>query len=100
MYRSPGSLRYTGSDLKNKLYEVLYAVTEEKKEILLLGDLNCNFLQSSCKRQLKQVFCIYGLKQIIQNFTRIKMKTQLAIDVVFSSNPKRIMKSSHSVKFE
>ena len=60
---------------------------------LLLGDLNCNFLESACKRQLKQVFSIHGLKQIIQNATRITKSSASLIDIVLSSNPERIIKS-------
>ena len=69
-------------------------MSDEKKEILLLGDLNCNVFDSTCKRQLKQLFSIYILKQLIKNATRITESSQTLIDIVLSSNPERIIKSS------
>ena len=95
IYRPPDPSKYSDSDFNDKLDEVLNAVhvSDEKKEILLLGDLNCNFLESACKRQLKQVFSMHGLKQIIQNATRITKSSASLIDIVLSSNPERIINS-------
>ena len=47
IYRPPDTSKYSDSDFNDKLDEVLNAVSDEKKEILLLGDLNCNFLESA-----------------------------------------------------
>ena len=93
IYRPPDTSKYSDSDFNDKLDEVLNAVSDEEKEIILLGDLNCNFLELGCKRQLKQVFSMHGLKQIIQNATRITKSSASLIDIVVSSNPERIINS-------
>ena len=93
IYRPPDTSKYSDSDFNDKLDEVLNAVSDEEKEIILLRDLNCNFLELGCKRQLKQVFSMHGLKQIIQNATRITKSFASLIDIVLSSNPERIINS-------
>ena len=42
IYRPPDTSKYSDSDFNDKLDEVLNAVSDEEKEIILLGDLNCS----------------------------------------------------------
>ena len=52
----------------------LWKRNREKKEILIVNDLHCNYLDRNNHLQLKQNFKFPGLKQLIQMTTRITGK--------------------------
>jgi endonuclease/exonuclease/phosphatase family metal-dependent hydrolase len=49
---------------------LLKTADNEHKEILILGDFNCNALDKSKYRFLRQVVSQYQLKQLINNATQ------------------------------
>lgn len=61
------------------------------REVLVMGDLNINWLNSSTRQQLKQVTDSFNLKQIIDGPTRITNSSSTQIDLLFSNKPERIM---------
>ena len=93
IYRPPDSPKYLPPDFNTRLQELLCSVTEESKETILLGDLNCDYLEVNTHKEVKEMLCFHGLKQIIQNATRITKYSRTLIDVILSTNPKRIVKS-------
>jgi hypothetical protein len=50
---------------------MLDIATNENKEVLLAGDLNCDYLVPANNQKLKDVFRVNGLKQLITTATRI-----------------------------
>ena len=44
--------------------------TKENTEIILMGDLNINFLNNTDHREIKNIFLLHGLTQIIKSLTR------------------------------
>ena len=69
-----------------KLDDMLDSVMAEEKEVLLLGDLNCNYLVQNDHKALKQIMRYNGLKQMVKNPTRImqELKIQKPPLILFS----------------
>lgn len=68
----------------------------ECKELLILGDLNCNYLahhRDSQLLQLKQLSTVYQLTQLINVPTRITPNSNTLIDVILTNEPSRIITS-------
>ena len=93
IYRPPAGSNYLPSDFNAILRESISLVLEERKETILLGDLNCDYLDVNTNKELKELLCGYGLNQIIHSATRITKHSKTLIDVILSTNPERIVKS-------
>lgn len=61
-----------GYEYEEKLRSMLELVCIENNELLMLGDLNCNYLAKSDHKELKNIVYSSGLKQLIMSPTRIK----------------------------
>ena len=82
-YRPPNS----SNDLFQKFEHFLKLVDDENIEIIIAGDLNCNFLESpkgqvTCK--LLDIMNTYQLQQHIEKPTRVTPTTSSLIDVIFT----------------
>ena len=62
IYRPPDGSKYLEKDFDPKLDDMLDSVIAEEKEVLLLGDLNCNYLVQNDHKDLKQIMRYNGLK--------------------------------------
>ena len=71
----------------------------ESKELLVLGDLNCDWNKTpldSHTQKLKNICVLYQLKrQIIDEPTRVTMSSATQIDLFLANNPESI--SNHGV---
>ena len=64
------------------------------KDIVLIGDLNCDLLSSNPRTEALRSFCtLVNATQLINEPTRITQSTSILIDVVLVSNP-ALVKSS------
>ena len=71
---------------------MLSKANETPKEIILLGDVNVNFLDSTNGKDFKSILNLFGLKQLIQKPTRITDSTSTLIDIIGTNNPATIRK--------
>ena len=69
---------------------MLSVVNCENKEVILLGDLNCNYLIVNDYKEIKDTIKINGLKQIIDKPTRISKDSRTIIDIIASSDDSKI----------
>ena len=72
---------------------MLSKASEEKKEIIILGDMNVNFLAPGDSKDLKSIFDVFGFKQMLEKPTRIITTTETLIDVFLTNNPANISKA-------
>ena len=76
---------------------LLEALEKEQKEIILIGDVNCNDLDLARKSKiietLRDTYREYQLKQLIRNPTRSTLTTQTLIDHLGTNRPKLIINS-------
>ena len=78
------------------LENIVRVLDVECKELLILGDLNCNYLahhSDSQLSQLKQLSTVYQLTQLINVPTRITPNSSTLIDVILTNEPSRIITS-------
>jgi hypothetical protein len=68
----------------------------ENKEILLMGDLNCDvskFPPDAHTRRLQFLSCVYQLEQLINEPTRVTRTSASLIDLIFTNKKENIVKS-------
>ena len=91
-YRLPGS----DSSLFNEFENFLSKCDLEDKEILLMGDLNCDvskFPPDAHTRRLQFLSCVYQLEQLINEPTRVTRTSATLIDLIFTNRNENIVKS-------
>ena len=71
---------------------MLSKANETPKEIILLGDVNVNCLDSTNGKDFKSILNLFGLNQLIHKPTRITDSTSTLIDIIRTNNPATIRK--------
>ena len=69
---------------------------ERKELILIVGDLNCDFIKNAANSQTKQLIDlinVFQLTQLIKEPTRITDTTATLLDVAIVSKPDNICRS-------
>ena len=88
LYRPPDSSKHLHKNFNEKLENFLSTITHENKElIIIMGDINCNYLDKKVGKPLKELLSLHGLIQIIKGPTRITGTTESLIDVILSTKP-------------
>ena len=75
---------------------IIDKIDAESKEFYLLGDLNCNLAKESLDRNayiLVDIFDIYGIQQLIQEYTRITQTSKTLIDLCITNSPENVTSS-------
>lgn len=87
-YRPPSSSKYLPTNFNILFNDLLSTASAEEKEILLTGDFDCNQYgkKDDCK-ELKSLFTLYNLKQLINMPTRITNICKSTIDLVLTNEP-------------
>ena len=83
--RPPDFSKHLCANFNCKFESMLWAVSAENKECILLGDINCNYLVSSDHKEIKSILTDLGLKQLISSPTRITCESKTLIDVICSN---------------
>ena len=92
-YRPPNSSRFNDKEFISKFEIILDTATADGKEIILLGDLNYDFLRSTSgsdtcsSKQLKLLFRLLNFKQCIVDATRIAQRSASLLDIVVTNTP-------------
>ena len=79
----------------SKIERLIQLVDNENKEVYMLGDLNCNLLDSNLSnvKMLQEIMQLYQLTQIIDDPTRVTKSTKSILDVCITSSPDKIIQS-------
>ena len=91
-YRPPNN----PSDFFDQLESVVDTLDSEDKEIILIGDLNCNILAISADNntsKLNLLAELYQLDQLINEPTRVTDHSSTLLDVIFTNKPDRVTSS-------
>ena len=91
IYRPPDSSKYLPSNFNSVLDDILTLISVEGNEVTLLGDINCNYLDKKNNTEVKSIFTLYGLKQLITVATRITDETSTLIDVILTNELSRVI---------
>lgn len=90
VYRPPDSSKHLDKDFNELFNSMLTKAMSESKETILLGDMNANFLDN---KDLKLIFNVHGLKQMIRQPTRITESTESLIDIILTNKPENLVQS-------
>ena len=80
----------------DELARIIETADFEDKEIILMGDLNCNLLTENPDHNVKQLnyICeIYQLQQLINSPTRFTESSNTLIDIIITNMTSRIVTS-------
>ena len=66
-------------------------VREENKELIIIGDINCDYSNPSAHDNIKSIFRNNGFIQLVKDATRITECTSTLIDVIFTNCPEIIL---------
>ena len=94
-YRPPDS----SIDLFRPFEELIGKLDSEIIEYYVLGDLNCNMAATKFDNStniLSNIAEVYGLDQLITEYTRITDKSSTLIDLIFTNTPDRVVCSGVS----
>jgi len=65
-------------------------VNAENKELLIIGDFNCNYLDKKHSSDLKEQLSLNGLIQVIKQPTRTTDTCETLIDLLFTNKPEHL----------
>ena len=79
----------------DKIESMISKITGEKKEFILMGDLNCDLLSMTLNKtkHIVQIYKTYGLVQVIKEATRTTSDTHTLIDHIVTNKIDRIAES-------
>ena len=85
-----------------KLEIALSFLDKEGKEIILLGDTNCDLSKrienqpiENDGRHMSEVYDLFSFKQLIQEPTRVSLTTSTLIDHIATTSPENIVDSGY-----
>lgn len=71
----------------------LLKMVAHKSEVIILGDFNIDWFNSSKRKKLKTLMTKFDFTQIMKGATRISKTSKTQIDLIFSNKEDRILKS-------
>ena len=86
IYRPPVGSKHLNKNFNTCLNDMLSLASEMSKEIILLGDVNVNYLVPDDGREFKSIMNLFGFSQIINKQTRITQSTKTLIDIIATNN--------------
>ena len=86
MVSTPVCIKISTEKLSRTSTQLQIKVSSENKEILT-GDFNFNYQKVDDNGELKSIFTLFQLKQIIKTATKVTDKTGSLIDSVFTNVP-------------
>jgi len=91
VYRPPDGSRYLYDNFSELFNDQLTkGVNNGRKEVILMGDINVDFLKRNCHENIKTILQVNGLKQLVKSATRITEHSTTLIDIITSNNPTNI----------
>ena len=92
-YRPPQGSNYLQNNYNELFAQSLELVCTESKEVILLGDLNVDYLKRNDNKDIKSIISDNGFTQVIKSATRITKDTKSLIDIIASNRPGSISAS-------
>ena len=94
-YRPPGSPLHLLDNFANIFSNMLSMASKENIEIILMGDLNINYLNNTDHREIKDTFLLHDLTQIIKSPARYDLhhNSSSLIGVIFVKATSRTAKA-------
>ena len=88
MYSLPENIKTLTQKFKQTLANILISLPN--KETVILGDLNCNYLDNKNNLLIKDLFKLRGYKETIKTATWIAKDSSTFIDVILTNPPHNV----------
>ena len=89
-YRPPETSDYFPKNFNELFNESLSLINATQKEVILLGDMNVNYLKPNENKEFKSMLYLHGFTQLITKPTRITKDTQTLIDIIATNSVENI----------
>ena len=87
-YRPPDGSDILDAEFMSSFENVLEVANAEMKEVIIMGDLNCNFSPGArCQGETKK---LKSILQVVNEPTRVTRESQTLIDIICTSQPQNI----------
>ena len=90
LYRPPNSSKYLCKNFTEKFNELLQKLNKENKEMIIIGDINCNYLDNNNNKEVKELLALNGFIQLVNDPTRVTDTTETLIDVILTTKPENL----------
>ena len=90
IYR-PLNTKHLHKNFEQKLANILNNISLLNIETIILGDLDCNYLDNKSNVSIKDLFKLRGYKEIIKTATRIAKDSSTLIDMILTSRPDNVI---------
>ena len=68
-------------------------ISSKRKECIIMGDININYLDKSNHNGIKDIFMLNGFKQLFTKVTRVTQDSKALIETIFIKKPENISKT-------
>ena len=92
MYSLPENIKTLTQKFKQTLANILISLPN--KETVILGDLNCNYLDNKNNLLIKDLFKLRGYKETIKTATWIAKDSSTFIDVILTNPPHNMINTN------
>ena len=92
MYSLPENIKSLTQKFKQTLANILISLPN--KETVILGDLNCNYLDNKNNLLIKDLFKLRGYKETIKTATWIAKDSSTFIDVILTNPPHNVINAN------
>ena len=89
-YRPPDRSKYLFKNFNTLVNDTLNVISSERKECIIMGDTNINYLDKNNHNDIKDIFMLNGYKKLVTKATRITEDSKTLIDTIFTNKPKNI----------
>ena len=92
MYSLPENIKSLTQKFKQTLANILISLSN--KQTVILGDLNCNYLDNKNNLLIKDLFKLRGYKETIKTATWIAKDSSTFIDVILTNPPHNVINAN------
>ena len=92
VYRPPNTSEYLSPEFNDTLNDMSSTCLIENKETIILGDVNCDYLNRLNNKEFKDVLLGHGFKQVITMPTRITRESSTLIDIIATTHKQNLFK--------
>ena len=93
MYKPPDSPINLSKNFTPNLAAKLQNINGENKEVIIMGDINIDYLKKDDHKVIKDIFAVNGYKQLLRSATRTASSSATLIDVILTNEPSTITNS-------
>ena len=100
IYRPHDSSSYLQKDFNKNHNEMLTKINRVSMEMLLLGDININYLVKLSHKEIKELFITHGHHQLVKLLSYVTQETKSLIDVIMTNTHSNVHHKSFTIEFE